>query len=112
MTPKSTFENVRAQKKQSFIEYYKTTYQCTIKDENQPLIQVKVKNCQKEEIQFLVPELVCLTGLTDDQRADFHVMKAVAEKTKLRVDERVAETHGIVAELNKKGTKDLSFEIS
>jgi hypothetical protein len=54
------------------------------------MIKIIVKDCEKEIIQYLVPELVCLTGLTDDQRADFHVMKAVAEKTKLRVDERIS----------------------
>lgn len=45
MTPKSTFVNFRSQEKQSFIDYYRTVYQCTIRDPDQPLIKVIVKNC-------------------------------------------------------------------
>lgn len=89
MTPKSLFPNTKTQKMQSFVEYYKTTYNCTIKDLDQPLIKVIVQNSQKQQVMYLVPELVCLTGLTEEQRNDFHVMKAVAEWTKLRVDERI-----------------------
>jgi hypothetical protein len=32
MTPKSKFNNNKAQRDQSFIEYYREKYQCTIKD--------------------------------------------------------------------------------
>lgn len=111
MTPKSTFFNKKAQSNQSFIEYYRSNYQCTIKDQNQPLIKIIVKNCEKEEIQYLVPELVCLTGLTDDQRADFNVMKALAQYTKLNVTQRVTETNKIVNILNKEGSSELLFQI-
>lgn len=89
MTPRSTFVTYKSQEKQSFVDYYRTVYQCNIRDLEQPLIKIIVRNCEREEVQYLVPELVCMTGLTDDQRNDFHVMKAVAEWTKLRVDERV-----------------------
>jgi hypothetical protein len=52
-----------------------------------------------------------MTGLTEDQRNDFHVMKAVAEWTKLRVDERVTETNKVVRMLNKEKNTELMFEI-
>lgn len=52
---------------------------------------------------------MCLTGLTDDQRADFNVMKALARFTKLSVPERVTETNKIVNILNKDGGKELMF---
>ena len=64
MTPKSTFTNYNTQKLQTFIEYYRTIYNCEIKEFNQPLIKIIVRNCLKDEIQYLVPELVSLTGLT------------------------------------------------
>jgi aubergine-like protein len=32
---------------------------------------------------YLVPELMKLTGLTDEQRSDFELMKQLAEFTKL-----------------------------
>ncbi len=47
ITPKSTFDNKTSQKKQTFVEYYKSTYQCGIKDLDQPLIKIIVKNCEK-----------------------------------------------------------------
>lgn len=87
MTPKSVLPSYHSQPKPTFMEYYKTTYQYTIRQPNQPLIQVRVKRPQyKEEIIYLIPELVVLTGLTDDQRGNFEVMKLVNGKTKLRVD--------------------------
>ena len=52
-----------------------------------------------------------MTGLTEEQRNDFHVMKAVAEWTKLRVDERVTETNKVVRMLNKDTNKELMFDI-
>lgn len=47
--------------------------------------------------------MVCLTGLTDEQRSDFNVMKALASWTKLGVDARVRETNDLIRKLNKNG---------
>ena len=49
------FMNNKSQKKMTFIEYYLSVYQCATKDQDQPLIKVIVKNCEKEEIQYLIP---------------------------------------------------------
>lgn len=76
------------------------------------MIKIIVKNCQKEEVQYLVPELVSLTGLTDEQRDNFNVMKALAEFTKLRVDKRITETNKIVLMLNKHKQYQLEHEKS
>ncbi len=64
MTPKSTFTNYKTQKNQTYIDYYRAIYNCEIKEPNQPLIKIVVRNCLKDEVQYLVPELVSLTGLT------------------------------------------------
>lgn len=32
---------------------------------------------------FLIPEFVCLTGMSDEQRANFKTMKDIAPYTKL-----------------------------
>ncbi len=69
------------------------------------MIKIIVRNCDKDEVHYIVPELVSLTGLSDSQKADFHIMKGVADKTKLRVDQRVTETNKIVMLLNKEGEK-------
>ena len=111
MTPRSTFINNRSQENLSFVDYYRNVYQCTIGDLEQPLIKIIVRNCEKEEVRYLVPEMVCMTGLTEEQRNDFHVMKAVAELTKLRVDERVNETNRVVRMLNKDTNQELMFDI-
>lgn len=47
LNPKSVFFNQALQQKQSYVDYFKTTYQCSIKDFDQPLIKVIVKNQQK-----------------------------------------------------------------
>ena len=38
---------------------------------------------------YLVPELVCLTGLTDEQRQNFRTMKELGRYTKLTAQERM-----------------------
>lgn len=66
-----------------------------IKNQNQPLIkvsQMKKNHTMKEgfkEFIYLVPELVSLTGLTDQQRADFKLMQNLAQFTKLTAAERM-----------------------
>ena len=72
-------------------------YGVSIKNVNQPLIKVLAdkkfskKNEEKKYI-YLIPEMTCLTGLTDDQRKDFRVMKSLGEFTKLSANKRMRET--------------------
>lgn len=75
------------------------------------MIKIIVNNCEKQEVQFLIPELVSLTGLTDEQRNDHTVMTALAKWTKLRVDERVKETNHVVNRLSKDAAKEIMFDI-
>ena len=48
MTPKSTFTNYKTQKNQTYIDYYRAIYNCEIKEPNQPLIKIVVRNCLKD----------------------------------------------------------------
>lgn len=41
---------------------------------------------------YLLPELVHLTGMSDEQRKNFNIMKMLAPFTKLSPQERVSET--------------------
>ena len=74
-----------------YIEYYKKQYGVSIKNANQPLVKVMNqkmnKNLAKQkgysEIINLIPELICLTGITDEQSSDFKLMKNLAQFTKL-----------------------------
>ena len=62
-------------------EYYKKRYNIVIKDLKQPLL-VSNPNARQRRAGItepikLVPELCHMTGLSDEQRADFKLMKAV-----------------------------------
>ena len=48
---------------------------------------------------FLVPELMCMTGIPDQIRTNFHKMKALAAYTKMGVDKRIAALKAFNAKL-------------
>ena len=62
-------------------EYYKKRYNLVIKDLKQPLLisnpNARQRRAGITEPIKLVPELCHMTGLSDEQRADFKLMKAV-----------------------------------
>lgn len=71
-SPKCKFLNQKEGVEMTYIEYYKKVYGVTIKNERQPLLKVladRKMNKNKKEGEkiyiYLVPELVCLTGLND-----------------------------------------------
>lgn len=63
----------------TYVQYYKQQYNIDIKDKKQPLLishDDKRVSGQKEKVTFtfsIIPEISYLTGLTDEQRADFKV---------------------------------------
>lgn len=93
-TPMDTFE--ANDKKITFVEYYKMHYNITIKDINQPLLinrkdQKIIGQAMPETITFcLIPELCYLTGLTDEMRSDFKVMRDIATHTRISPNQRLA----------------------
>ena len=85
--PSDTFLDHTGREK-SFKDYYKTHYNLDIKDLKQPLLVSRAKRKTKEEEDVaktiaLVPELCNLTGLTDQMKSDFKVMKDVAQFTRV-----------------------------
>ena len=83
--PESTFESRDGT--QSFLNYYKNQYGIDIRDKKQPMLIHKIKRPEIPEAEIsicLVPELCFMTGLTESQRADFKVMKDVADFTRLK----------------------------
>lgn len=88
MNAMSTFK--KGDKDISYMEYYQTRYNITIKDPKQPLLVSKAKAQQvrggSPQEFFLIPELCRLTGITDQMKNNFHLMKAMSEHT--RVDPR------------------------
>jgi len=86
-TPNSTFESKG--KSESFASYYKRRYDAKIQETGQPLLSAKPRERdfrrnpdQGEHYVVLVPELCRMTGLKDDQRANFRLMSDIAEYTR------------------------------
>ncbi|XP_049876482.1 piwi-like protein Ago3 [Pectinophora gossypiella] len=98
MTPKSTFEkNEKGEMvKISYIDYYKKNYGIDIMDWDQPMLISKEtkrmpgSDAPTEFLICLVPELCQMTGLTDDQRSNFRLMKDVATYTRITPNQRHA----------------------
>jgi len=92
--PTSTFE-VRG-KQESFADYYARRYNAKIQDLGQPLLSAKPRERdyrrnldQGEKSVVLVPELCRMTGLKDDQRANFKLMSDIAEYTRTNPPSKV-----------------------
>lgn len=72
----------------SIMEYFQQKYGIKIQDSKQPLLVAEVKKypeARGDEVEILiVPELCFLTGLTENQRNDYRIMKKVADFTRLK----------------------------
>lgn len=89
MTPKDTFQSSTGEST-TFVDYYKKQYGLEIRDINQPLLLHKGKkkltpegDVNKNELICLIPEFCFMTGLTDDMKSDFRVMKDIAAHTRV-----------------------------
>ncbi|XP_055640533.1 protein argonaute-3 [Toxorhynchites rutilus septentrionalis] len=79
----------------SYIEYYKQQYNIDIHDYKQPLLihrkerRVAGHDKPQEMIMCLIPEICYLTGLTDEMRSDFKVMRDIASFTRITPNQRL-----------------------
>jgi aubergine-like protein len=89
-SPASTF--LKNGQEISFKDYFKKAYGFTVKENDQPLIITSIKkkvigkgNIMEEVIEpiCILPELVTLTGMTDEERKDRKLMQNLAKWTKL-----------------------------
>lgn len=83
------------------MEYYKERYGLTIKNKTQPLLvhnKNQYENYEVDGIQkrrkvvqeiCLIPELVNMTGIRDEEKANRNLMKDLAEYTKLEPAKRM-----------------------
>ena len=75
-------------------EYYNKKYQIKLKNPSQPLLVVKRKDTEGEDINlYFVPELCHLAGLDDDFIKDRDFMKQLANYTKLTPEDRIKKTN-------------------
>ncbi|XP_055911029.1 protein argonaute-3 [Eupeodes corollae] len=92
MSPMSTFQTKTSEI--TYCEYYRVHHNIDIRDRAQPmLISIKkqrvVNQAQPEELMFcLVPELCYMTGLRDDMRSDFKIMRDIATITRVTPNQR------------------------
>ena len=91
--PNSTFHLRKEDRDVTYADYFKMRYNVTVRNMTQPLLMSRPSrrdlNRGDDQPIYLIPELSGMTGLSDDQRADFRLMKDVGDVTKLNPDRRV-----------------------
>ncbi|XP_014259810.1 piwi-like protein Siwi isoform X3 [Cimex lectularius] len=94
--PDSTFQ-LRNKEERTYIDYYLQRYEIRIRVKDQPMLVSRAKpreiRAGMTEIIYLVPELCRLTGLTDDMRSNFQLMRALAEHTRVVPEARIQKLH-------------------
>lgn len=93
MSPSSSFSKEGSNT--DFKSYYTTRWGRDIKHEDQPLLKSRIKSMQC----YLLPEFCVMTGLTDEIRNDFVVMKDLAQATKKEPKSRLQESAGLIKTL-------------
>ncbi|CAG4918650.1 unnamed protein product [Colias eurytheme] len=90
-TPKSTFK--MKDETISYLDYYNKKYNIRISDPNQPLLISRSKprdiRAGMPELVYLIPELCRQTGLSDEMRNNFQLMRSLAVHTKIGPDVRI-----------------------
>lgn len=117
--PTDSFELFNGEKI-TYMDYYLKNYQIKIRYPDQPLLvslPKKIKSKEKSTIPLhLIPELCCLTGLTDDLRSNFHIMKELDNHTKMSPENRVRALDNFIRRYNendvaKKGLTEWGFSM-
>ncbi|XP_077995960.1 piwi-like protein 1 [Glandiceps talaboti] len=76
----------------TYMEYYEKAYEKKITDPHQPLLVSlpKKQDGKRGDVGpiHLIPEFCFLTGLTDEMRSDFNVMKDIAVHTRVSPEQR------------------------
>ncbi|XP_029847819.1 piwi-like protein 1 [Ixodes scapularis] len=101
--PQQTFETRNGPI--TYMKYYKDHYDKDIRDVNQPLLvcrpREKDTRVGRTENTYLIPELCFLTGLTDDIRSNFTIMKDLASEMKLEPSKRVSNLREFMQQMNR-----------
>ncbi|CAF0742824.1 unnamed protein product [Didymodactylos carnosus] len=88
---------------QTFLEYYEERYQIKIEDATQPLLISKPSKRDRRAGMTgplkLIPELCCVTGISDIMRSDFAFMKEMSNYTHVDPNTRFARLNGLVNDM-------------
>ncbi|CAB3408401.1 unnamed protein product [Caenorhabditis bovis] len=88
-------------------QYFEDQYRVTIKYDNQPIIISEGKPKQPGEppqVNYLIPELCFPTGLTDEMRKDYKMMREIARYTRLNPQQRYRTTMELLKMFHKKNS--------
>ena len=90
----------------TYAEYYQDSYKLKITDMGQPLLVCVIRERNPENIWVdrtvhLVPELCKMTGMEDEDRQNFNLMKELAQYTKLEPTQRMDEISNHIGNMNK-----------
>lgn len=81
----ATFEQKDGTKK-TFMDYYHERYNIRITDKNQPMLVSMPKDRDRRggrtDPVLIPPEMCIMTGLTDEQRSNFNLMKSLSVYTR------------------------------
>ncbi|KAG9353937.1 hypothetical protein JZ751_012061 [Albula glossodonta] len=103
-TPNNTFK--KGGTEISFKNYYKTQYGLDITEGNQVLLVSHAKRqgpvgAPPPGPALLVPEFCYLTGLTDQMRSDFSIMKDLSYHTRLTPEQRESRLNRFISNVNR-----------
>lgn len=103
-SPASSFK-LKSNDEITYKQYFMQKYQKDIRDMRQPMLISRAKpreiRMNMAELIYLVPELCRMTGLTDSQRANFSLMRALAEFTRVAPDSRIKKLQNFSQRLMK-----------
>lgn len=94
----------------TYIDYMREHWNVTINDPNQPMIvhHPRPRGGVQQETVYLIPELCVATGLTDEMRSNFTLMKSIGEHTRLPPDMRESK---LIEFLNQLSTDERATSI-
>ncbi|CAH1405859.1 unnamed protein product [Nezara viridula] len=101
-TPTDTF--VKGNVSIRYVDYYKDKYNKKITDLKQPLLvsRPKARDIRAGRTQnlILIPEFCQMTGLGDEMRNNFNLMRAVAECTRVPPNKRIKDYYKFLKGIN------------
>lgn len=108
--PNSTFQLSNG-KMISFARYVQEQYRCAVTDMKQPMLVSTTKSNGETNEVFLIPECCKLTGLTDEDRKNFSLMKEVTKRMNPPPNVRASETEKGRALIQKNAPSEYGVRI-
>ncbi|CAG0893792.1 unnamed protein product [Darwinula stevensoni] len=118
--PLNTFST--SQGEVTYVDYYKKHYNIETLDPKQPLLLSRQKRRRRDEegetrLICLIPQLCYMTGLTDQMRKDFKIMKDISTHMRVTPDQRQASLMRFIRNVNstpeaKKLLSDWGLELA